>query len=282
MAEAKARISGTLVALSVKEGDVVRKGQVIGRVADDRLGFQTRTYDAQISAASAQAAAANADLSRTRDLYEHGVYAKARLDQVEAQAKAADGALSAARAERAASAALSGQGAIFAPAAGRVLTAPVPTGSVVAAGQSVATITAGPTVVRLAIPEVYAAALKPGDKVKLDFGRGQTATSGAIVQVYPAVQDGQVTADVSAASLPTDLVGSKVRVWVKVGERGALLLPRQYLVTRYGVDYVRVAAPGGAVSDMPVETAAGPTPDQVEIMAGLQAGDVIALPEGGR
>ena len=48
----------------------------------------------------AQAAAAQADLARTRDLFSHGVYAQARLDQVEAQSKSANGALAAARAQR--------------------------------------------------------------------------------------------------------------------------------------------------------------------------------------
>ena len=82
MAEARARISGVLVSLSVKEGDMVRRGQVIGRVKDDRLALQTGAFDAQASAAAAEAARAQADLSRTRDLFSHGVYAQARLDQV--------------------------------------------------------------------------------------------------------------------------------------------------------------------------------------------------------
>ncbi|MFZ0267065.1 biotin/lipoyl-binding protein, partial [Caulobacter sp.] len=100
MAEARARISGTLAALSVKEGDVVRQGQVIGRIKDDRLALQTGAFDAQVAAAAAEAARAQADLARTRDLFSHGVYAQARLDQVEAQAKAANANLAAARAQR--------------------------------------------------------------------------------------------------------------------------------------------------------------------------------------
>ena len=69
MADARARISGTLVRLLVKAGDMVRQGQLIATVKDDRLAFQTGAYDAQVSAAAAQAAAAQADLARTRDLF---------------------------------------------------------------------------------------------------------------------------------------------------------------------------------------------------------------------
>ena len=104
-AEARARIGGTLVRLNVREGDFVRRGQVIGVVSDSRLGFEMRAYAAQASAAQAEAVRAQADLGRIRDLYQHGVYAKARLDQAEAAARAARGSLDAARAQTAASAA---------------------------------------------------------------------------------------------------------------------------------------------------------------------------------
>jgi RND family efflux transporter MFP subunit len=276
MAEARARISGVLVSLSVKEGDIVRQGQVIGRVKDDRLALQTGAFDAQVAAAAAEAARANSDLSRTRDLFSHGVYAQARLDQVEAQAKAANANLSAARAQRGASAELGAQGAILAPAAGRVLVADVPVGSVVMPGQTVARITAGPMVVRIELPEGQSRALKVGDVVQLaaEDLRG-AAAQGAITQVYPSVTGGQVTADVSAPGLPQDLIGQRVRAQVKLGERQALVLPRSYVVTRFGVDYARLVRADNTVSETPIQTTAGPTPATVEVLSGLRAGDVL-------
>ncbi len=176
-AEARARIAGTLVRLNVKEGDVVRRGQVIAVVSDPRIGLETHAYDAQVGAAAAQNVNAQAELARTRDLYEHGVYAKARLDQVTAQARAAAGALGAAQAQRGASAEMAAQGAILAPADGRVLHADVPAGSVVMPGQSIATLTAGPTVLRIEAPEADAGSLKVGQKVQLatDEGRAPVA-----------------------------------------------------------------------------------------------------------
>ncbi len=276
MAEARARISGVLVSLSVKEGDTVRQGQVIGRVKDDRLALQTGAFDAQVTAAAAEAARAQADLARTRDLFSHGVYAQARLDQVEAQTKAANANLAAARAQRGASAELGAQGAILAPAAGRVLVADVPIGSVVMPGQTVAKITAGPMVVRIELPEGQARALKVGDVVQLaaEDLRG-VATRGTITQVYPSVTGGQVTADVSAAGLPQDLIGQRVRAQIKVGERQALVVPRTYVVTRFGIDYVRLVRTDNTVSETPIQTTAGPSANTVEVLSGLRAGDVL-------
>lgn len=276
MAEARARISGVLVALTVKEGDNVRQGQVIARVKDDRLALQTGAFDAQVNAAAAEAGRANADLGRTRDLFAHGVYAQARLDQVEAQAKAANANLAAARAQRGASAELGAQGAILAPAAGRVLMADVPVGSVVMPGQSIARITAGPMVVRIELPEGQARALKVGDLVQLaaEDLRG-VAAEGTITQVYPSVTGGQVIADVSAPGLPQDLIGQRVRAQIKVGSRQALVVPRRYIVTRFGVDYARLVRPDNTVSETPVQTTAGPSANTVEVLSGLRAGDIL-------
>ncbi len=276
MAEARARITGVLVSFAVKEGDMVRQGQVIGRVKDDRLALQTRAFDAQVSAAAAEAARANADLSRTRDLFSHGVYAQARLDQVESQAKAANANLAAARAQRGASAELSAQGAILAPAAGRVLMANVPVGSVVMPGQTLAKITAGPMVVRIELPEGQARALKVGDVVRLSAEdlRG-VAAQGTVTQVFPSVTGGQITADVSAPGLPQDLIGQRVRAQIKVGSRPALVVPRRYIVTRFGIDYARLVRSDNTVTESPVQTTAGPAADTVEVLSGIRAGDVL-------
>lgn len=282
MGEARARITGVLTTLLVKEGDTVRQGQLIATVKDDRLALLTAAYDAQVAAAAADAARAQADLTRTRALFAQGIYAQARLDQVEAIAKASSASLAAARAQRSASAELGAQGAILAPASGRVLIADVPPGSVVTAGQSVARITAGPAVVRLELPEAQARSLRLGDSVQVSIDGASTSATGMISQIYPSVTAGQVVADVTAAGLPQDLVGQRATVMVRVGERRALVIPRRYVSTRYGIDYVRLVRADGAASDTPVQTRAGPTADEVEILSGLKGGDVLSLPEAVR
>jgi RND family efflux transporter MFP subunit len=276
MADARSRIGGLLISMGVKEGDLVQAGQEIGRVRDDRLSLETVAFDAQVRAAEAEASRAEADLVRTRKLFEAGIYAKARMDAVEAQARSANAALAAARAQRGASAELAGQGAILAPAAGRVLTADVPVGSVVMPGQSLAQITAGPLVVRIEVPDADAAALKVGQTVKLDAADlGGAASQGQITQIYPAVAGGQVKADVTAPGLPANLIGRRVRASLALGERQAVIIPRSYVSTRFGIDYVRLVAKDGAVAEAPVQTTAGPTTDTVEVLSGLHEGDVL-------
>jgi RND family efflux transporter MFP subunit len=275
LAEARARIGGTLVKLAVKEGDVVRRGQLIGLVVDDKIGLQTRAYEAQVGAAEAENARAEAELARSQDLFDHGVYARARLDQAQAAARAAAGALKAAQAERAASAEAGAQGAVLAPADGRVLHAETPAGSVIAPGQSIATLTAGQTVLRVEVPETQAQALHPGQPVLLDPGEAGGAESATIVQIYPAVSAGRATVDLAAPGLKADLVGERVRVRLPAGQRAALVAPSRFIVTRFGVDYAEVLQRDGSLTDAPVQLAPGPAPGEAEVLSGLKPGDMI-------
>lgn len=282
LGEARARIPGTLSQLNVREGDTVRQGQVIGMVTDNRVGLETAAYGAQVAAAEAEAARARADLSRIQTLFDRGIYAQARLDQALAASRAADAQVRAARAVRSASAETGAQGRILAPASGRVLAADVPAGSVVHAGQSVATITAGPLVLRLELPEAQGRNLRVGQSVVVSSGDLPGVSAGTIAQVYPASSAGQTTADIAVAGLTSDRVGQRVTVQVPVGQRRALVIPRRVVSTRYGIDFVRTVDRAGRVSEAPVQLGGPVSGDRVEVMSGLAAGDVVLVPETAR
>lgn len=279
-AEASPRIAGTLVELRIREGDQVVKGQLVARVVDTRLDHETGALAAQAAAAAAEAEAARAELTRIEYLYRRGVYAKARLDQVRASARSAEARLRAARELRSASAAAAGQGAILAPATGRVLRADVPEGSVVAPGISVATITAGPPVLRLEVPESLARTLRPGAAVMIeDNGRGERR-AGVIAELYPAVSGGRVRADAVMPGLSSELVGRRVTVLVETGMRSGILVPRRFVSTRFGIDYVDLAGKDGSAMAVPVQTAPARDPAAIEILAGVNAGDMLVARKG--
>ena len=272
-ADARARIPGTLVELKIRAGDSVSRGQRIGMVSDSRLGYESSAADAQVAAADAEAIRARADLGRIEDLYRNKVYAQARLDSAIATARAADARAAAARALQGARASVVGQGVVLAPASGRVLRADVPAGSVVSPGQSIATVTAGPPVLRLMLPESLAGGLRIGAPVTLaDPIDG--ARIGQIVQIYPAISGGQVKADASLPGLSEGFIGRRVGVAIETGRRRAIVVPRNFVSTRFGVDYVDVVA-GGAVSAVPVQITPLPGTGSVEILSGVGAGDTI-------
>jgi RND family efflux transporter MFP subunit len=278
-AEARARISGTLVELTVRAGDTVTRGQRIATVTDSRLGYEASAASAQVDAAEAEAVRARADLARIDDLYRNKVYARARLDTAVAMARAADARVAAARAQQGASASVVGQGAVLAPASGRVLRADVPAGSVVSPGQSIATITAGPAVLRMMLPESLAGKLRIGAAVTLADPIDGAAT-GRITQVYPAISGGQVMADAAMPGLSERFIGRRVGARIETGRRSALVVPRRFVTTRFGVDHVDVVT-GRQVSAVPVQITAVAGTDTVEILSGVGAGDTIIRVAGG-
>jgi RND family efflux transporter MFP subunit len=279
-AQALARIPGTLVSLSVRAGDMVTKGQRIGSIVDTRLGYETAAAGAQVAAAQAEAARAHGDLARVHDLYNHNVYAKARLDQSVAMARAADAQVSAARAQQSASASVAGQGAVLAPASGRVLRADIPAGSVVAPGMSIATVTAGPPVLRLDLPESLADAVHLGARVTVAQGDlPDGSRQGQVTQVYPAIAGGRVKVDATVPGLTTQLVGRRVGVMIEVGQRRAMVVPRHFISTRYGIDYIDVVTPDRRISAVAVQTAPTGDPDTREILGGILEGDTLFAPE---
>lgn len=256
-AQVMARMPGVLASLSVRAGDSVRKGQVIGRISDTMGGGAASAA----AAASAQAGLARADLERTRFLYQNGVYAKARLDQAEAMARIANAQASGASAAQ----------VVVAPASGRVLRADVPAGSPVAPGMVVAVVTSGPVLLRLDLPEALAARVMTGTKVQVEGLTGE----GAVTRVYPAVTAGQVSADVTMAGLDARLIGRRMPAKIAVGLHKAMLVPKAFVITRYGLDYVTVVGKKGEAMQVPVQTAPAGG-DRVEILSGVQAGDVLA------
>lgn len=282
-AEALARIPGTLVSLTVREGDSVRKGQRIGMIVDSRLGYETSALGSQVAAARAEADRARADLARVRDLYENRVYAKARLDQAVAAARAADAQFAAARAQQGASASVAGQGAILAPATGRVVRADIPAGSVVAPGMSVATVTAGPPVLRLDLPESLAGQVRAGAQLLVATGDlPEGSRHGQVVQVYPAVTGGRIRADATVPGLTADLVGRRIGVSIEVGRRRALVVPRRFVSTRYGIDQVDIITADRRLASVPVQIAPTVDADRIEILSGVAAGDTLFAPSARR
>ena len=144
-----------------------------------------------------------------------------RLDEARTAFNVASNALKARTAERSVIEQQVTEGNVLAPTAGRVLTVPVTTGTVILAGEPVATVAEQNFVLRLRVPERHARFLKAGDPVRIDgeeLGKSG-AQFGTIRLVYPQIEDGRVIADAKVAGLGDYFVGERIRVWVSAGER---------------------------------------------------------------
>lgn len=277
---ARARIGGTVVELSVDEGSAVTQGQVIATVGDDKLALQVNALNAQIAALTAQQAKAHEDLRRAQELFRNGTVARARLDEAKAAADVADNQLKAQQAQRSVINQQMSEGQVLAPAAGRVLKVPVTRGSVIMPGETVAMIAADSYILRLSLPERHAQSLKVGDSVRLS--EGPSNSEGHIRQIYPQIENGRVIADADAEGLSTYLVGQRVRVIINTDQRQSFVVPETALLTRSGIDYLRVKQADGTALEVPVQRGQKRAlPDMangIEILSGLKDGDILLTP----
>ncbi|HEY0834080.1 MAG TPA: efflux RND transporter periplasmic adaptor subunit [Azospirillum sp.] len=284
---ARARIGGTLAQLSVKEGDTVTAGQVVASVRDPKLPLQLAALDARIQALQAQQRQAELELERARQLRASGTGTQQRLDDAQAALDVARAQIAAMRAERSVVEQQLHEGEVLAPVNGRILQVKAVDGTVVMPGEPVATLATENYVLRLHLPERHARFLRVGDPV-LVGERGlaptdapETLKRGTVRQVYPEMAQGRVVADATVAGLGDFFVGERVRVYVATGTRATLVVPPDYVIRRFGADFVRLA--DGAESPVQVGGAIPAIADQpggLEILSGLKPGDVIVRPAG--
>lgn len=276
---ARARIGGTLVTLTVAEGDSVTAGQELGRIVDDKLGFQLSAVDAQIEALTAQLTNAQTELQRGEDLLKRGVSTAQRLDALRTQVDVVSGQIAAQTAQRKVLEQQAAEGRVIAPVAGRVLDVPQAAGAVVLPGEAVALIGGGGFFLRLAVPERHATHLHQGDIIQIETPTGPA--QGTLARLYPLIENGRVLADVDVPGLPDGFVDARVVVRLPVAQRSALLVPAHAITSRAGLDFVTLTNPEGPMARVVVpgqrQDINGAT--MVEILSGLQEGDEIGAAE---
>jgi RND family efflux transporter MFP subunit len=275
---ARTRIGGTITTLTIKEGDRVAAGDRVALVVDPKLALQMQALQSRIQAQESERDQARIDFGRAQELRRTGAGTQAALDQARTRLDVAERTLLALQTDRQVIEQQSAEGAVFAPAAGRILKVPVSEGSVVLAGETVASLATDNYILRLQLPERHARFMKTGDTILvgtrgLEPSVEATLRKGRVVTVYPEIDNGRVIADVEVTGLGDYFVGERTLVYVATGTREALVVPQDYVYRRFGVSYVKLATGAEIVVQpgLPVEGG-------IEILAGVHEGDVVVKP----
>ena len=276
--QARARIGGTITALAVKEGDLVAAGDRIAVVADQKLVLQMQALQARIQAQQAERDQAQIEFGRMQQLRGSGTISQAQFDQARTRLEVAERMLQALHSDRQVVEQQTVEGSVLAPGAGRVLRVRVSDGSVVMAGEAVASIAADNYILRLQLPERHARFLHAGDTILIG-SRGlqeqdaEESRQGRVALVYPQIDQGRVIADVEVGGLGDYFVGERTRVYIATGTRDALVVPADYVYRRFGVSYVKLKDGTEVVVQLGLPVEGG-----IEILAGLREGETVILP----
>ncbi len=175
-----------------------------------------------------------------------------------------------------------------APFAGVVTAVAVEAGEVAAANSPVVSlISSGALEVESFAPEINIAALALGDRaeITLDAYGERVVFPAAVSALDPAetVRDGVSTYKVTLRFLVADeriRSGMTANIVVKTDERAdVLLVPAGAVVYRAGYAFVRTPA-GAEVEERPITIGAESSFGEVEILSGLEAGELVLVPNG--
>lgn len=253
--------AGTVVAVLAREGESVRRGQALARVQSR----EAMALGAELAAARAAYAVADAQARRDRSLLEEGIIAAARAEESAARSDAARERLRELEAARALAPAAAGAPAgtyeVRATIDGRVLERSLRLGEPVGAlAKAFVVARRDRVMLELRVPARYAAAVRPGQRVRTAGGaEGRVVEVGAAVD--PASQSVLVRAEAPAQNL---LPGEETAATLALpAPAGALELPAAALV--------RV----GARARVFAQTRGGFRPVDVDVLA--QTGDGRAV-----
>jgi RND family efflux transporter MFP subunit len=277
-ATVSAQTSGRVVEILHDVNDVVPAGALLIRLrsTEQRSGLQ------QAEAARQEAIAREADAQsryeRIRAMYERKVVAKSQLDQAAAERDAAVARLAAATAALESAREGVAYTEVRAPYAGVVTARLVRVGEVVAPGTPLMSgLSLEKLRVTVDIPQSLVDAVRKQGKAAVYAGSRRIEASG--VTVFPQA-DAATNTFRTRVELPPntpDLYpGMYVKVGFVTGEAPRLLVARSAIVARSEVTAVYVVGGSGQVSLRQVRTGQA-FGDRVEILAGLTAGERVAL-----
>lgn len=284
-----AQASGRIATLSVKAGDRVKAGQVLA-VIDDRA-TQAGVAQAQAGVAQADANLANAKAAyeRTKELRAQGFIAQAALDSALAQYRAAEAGAAAARAGQTQASVAQGFTRLTAPWDGWVLATHAEAGALAMPGAPILTVYA-PQPMRAVVH--VPASLQP---LALSAQRIEVQLPGTDRWVEPAAKTTVPAADpvsqtvewrlnLSDADGAGQVPGRQVKVrFVGSTAQAApqrLVVPATALLRRgelTGVYVVTGKGESGQGFALRAVRTGATHGDGVEVLAGLKAGDQVAL-----
>ena len=187
----RAKAAGTLLALSVVEGDRVKAGQVLGRIDMAELGSRIAERSAMTDSARASLAQAERTHDNNERLAAQNFISGSALDASRAQVDTARAAVAAAQATLETTRVAQRDAVLVAPIAGIVAKRHVLPGEKVAGEQQVLTL------VDLARLELAAsvgthevARLTPGMAVQLQVEGVDTPIAGQLLRIAPAAEPG--------------------------------------------------------------------------------------------
>lgn len=276
-----AQIAGRVKEILFDVGDTVRKGQVILRIDEREATQAVAGSQAQLMQAQAAMQKAQSDYERARQLYAQKFISQAALDKAQADYKMALAQAAASQAGAEQSALAHGYTAVTAPYGGVVGARLVQVGEMVTVGKP---LMSGfdPSQMRAVVdvPQYVLPQLGAHPQAEVELPSLNRRVAAASVTVLPAADARTHSTQVRAVLPPNEAgiyPGMFVRVRFAIGKANKLLIPASAVVRRSEVVAVYVVDEKGVPRLRQVRLGEAAGQDEVEVLAGLNPGEKVAL-----
>ena len=299
VAQLSPQVMGSITSISVREGDSVRRGQVLAAIDDAQPRAGVERAQAALASAEHEVAAATADyelaastMKRYQALYEKKSVSPHEFDEVSTRLRAASAhrelALSGVNQAKAALAqARTAEGftRVRAPFDGVVSERRADPGALAAPGAPLLTVESrGRYRLEVGVDEKNLAAIRLGQSVSVSVDAlGADLLAGKVVQIVPAA-DAASRSFIVKIELPANgklRSGFFGRARFAVGERDSITIPRTAVLDRGQLQGVFVIGQD-RVAMLRFVTLGESSGDRVEVLSGLNAGDTVVISAAGR
>jgi RND family efflux transporter MFP subunit len=276
-----AQIQGRIVDIRFDVGDTVKKGDVIVRIDERQVGQAAAASAAQVGEAQAALANARAQYERTKQLLAQKFVSRAALDRAEAEYRAAQARVTSLLAGAAAAATEKSFATVVAPYSGVVSARHVEVGEMATPGKPLMT-GFDPSTLRVVanVPATQIGAVRAIGRARIEvpsLGKWLDVKSLTVMPTTdPRTQTTRVRLD-----LPEDTrgiyPGVYARAYFVIGKAPRLLVPRAAVFHRSELTAVYVIGADGQPQLRQVRIGTAGDEQSVEVLAGLKAGERVAL-----
>jgi len=276
-----AQVAGRITAVNFDVGDSVKAGQVIVRIDPSELTQAEAGSRAQVAQAEAQLANAKANYERQMQLFQQKFISQAALDRATAEYRAAQAAAQAARAGAGQTATVRSYTTLTAPFSGVVMARHAEVGEMAAPGKPLMT-GFDPSDLRVVanVPQYKLPEIQKANRVSVEIPSLKKWIEARGITVLPSADTATHTIKVRI-ELPEDLKnvipGIYARAYFATGETRKLVIPANAVIRRSEVTGVYVVDANNRVSLRQVRLGEATARGEVEVLAGLNPGETIAL-----
>lgn len=282
----KAKVAAELKSLSVREGDAVRSGQVLGQLDTAEFDLRLRQAEQQADAARAQLEIAERQLTNNKALVAQGFISATALETSASNQASARANLLAAQAAADLARKSRSDATVRAPIDGLVSQRLAQPGERVALdGRLLEIVDLSRLELEAAVSPEDLATLRVGQSASLYLDGSDAAISARVARINPSAQAGSRTVSAYLALQPHPMLrqGLFARGRVEVERRSALQIPRSAVRTDQALPYaIRVA--GGRTERAPLtlgQSGQAQGVEMVEINTGLSEGDSVLAASAG-